>query len=32
METIDPHWERLGSVDEGEILSVGWDGCGQNRM
>ena len=30
METINPHWKRLGSVDEGEALSVGWDGCGRN--
>jgi len=27
MEMCDPHWKRLGSVDE---LSVGQDRCGQN--
>ena len=26
------NWKKLGSVDEGEVLFVCWNRCGQNRM
>jgi len=36
METSDPHQKglelELGSVDEGEVLSVGWDKCSRIGM
>jgi len=30
MDKFDPHWKGLGSMDESERLSVGWDRRGQN--
>ena len=29
---VDLHWKRLGSANEGETLSVGWDRCGWNEI
>ena len=31
-EMIDPYWNRLGSVNVREALSIGWDRCGWDRI